>query len=135
LDINIDGADGHFIGDGVIFSTPLGSTAYALAAGGPIVDIALQNVFLAVPSNPHISYLYTSLQRSHVIDGKRTVRVTIQPEDIKNHPVRMVIDGTVVQEHIDKPVNISLSDKRIDLLRLAGNGFYHLLEQKRVGRV
>jgi len=134
LSLNIDGSKGKFIGDGVIFAAPLGSTSYALAAGGPIIDTALQNVFLVVPSNPHISLLYTSLQRPHVLAGNRDVRIEMTGDDIKYHPARLAIDGRVALEHIDRPLTVFLSDRCVDMLQLAGNGFYHRLEKKRLGR-
>jgi NAD+ kinase len=135
FDLNIDGSKGRFIGDGVIFAAPLGSTSYALAAGGPIIDTALQNVFLVVPSNPHISLLYTSLQRPHVLAGNRDVRIEMTEDDIKYHPAKLAIDGRVALEHINRPLTVFLSDKYVDMLQLADNGFYHRLEKKRLGRL
>ena len=95
LMVQIDGVCGHFIGDGMMFSTAYGSTGYALAAGGPIVDSSLQNVFLAVPSNPHISLQYTSIQRAHVLSGNREVKISLEKGLTEFNPSRVVIDGRV----------------------------------------
>jgi hypothetical protein len=74
------------------------------------------------------------LQRPHVLAGHRDVLIEMSEEDIKYHPARLVIDGRVALEHIDRPLTVFLSDRHVDMLQLAGNGFYHRLEKKRLGR-
>jgi len=78
----------QFRADGLLISTPTGSTAYAMSAGGPIVDPRIQG-FLLVPLAP---YMLSS--RPHVIDSNR--RLEIQLESSK--PANLVIDG---QQTID----------------------------------
>lgn len=60
-----------FVGDGVIVSTPTGSTAYSLAAGGPILDPGLSNI-LITPIAPHLSFL-----RSLVLPHTATVELSV----------------------------------------------------------
>jgi NAD+ kinase len=70
----------EFKGDGLLVSTPTGSTAYALSAGGPITDPKI-NSFLLIPIAP---YLLSS--RPQVIHGSRCLTVTTDEG-------RVIIDG------------------------------------------
>jgi NAD+ kinase len=82
--IVIDGVVAEqFRADGLLVSTPTGSTAYAMSAGGPIVDPRVQG-FLLVPLAP---YLLSS--RPHLISSNR--RLEIRLESAK--PANLVIDG------------------------------------------
>ncbi len=60
-----------FVGDGVIVSTPTGSTAYSLAAGGPILDPTLKNI-LITPIAPHLTFL-----RSLVLPDTAVVELSV----------------------------------------------------------
>jgi NAD+ kinase len=79
--------DGHalatYVADALIVSTATGSTAYALAAGGPILPPQLRNILL-VPVAPHLS-----VDRAVVLDEGARVRVTVQTD----HQASMSIDG------------------------------------------
>jgi NAD+ kinase len=72
-----------YVADAVIVSTATGSTAYALAAGGPILPPQLRNI-LIVPVAPHLS-----VDRAIVLDEGSWVRVTVQTD----HQASMSIDG------------------------------------------
>jgi len=78
----------QFRADGLLVSTPTGSTAYAMSAGGPIVDPRIQG-FLLVPLAP---YMLSS--RPHLISEGR--RLEIRLESAK--PAKLVLDG---QQTID----------------------------------
>jgi len=73
----------QFRADGLLISTPTGSTAYAMSAGGPIVDPRIQG-FILVPLAP---YLLSS--RPHIISSNR--RLEVRLESAK--PANLVIDG------------------------------------------
>ena len=69
--------------DGLIVATPTGSTAYALAAGGPILPPTLQN-FVLVPIAPHLS-----LDRPIVLSQGSTVEIVVHTD----HQAILTTDG------------------------------------------
>jgi NAD+ kinase len=82
--IMIDGVVAEqFRADGLLISTPTGSTAYAMSAGGPIVDPRIQGIVL-VPLAP---YMLSS--RPHVISSDRHIEIKLESAK----PADLVIDG------------------------------------------
>mgnify|MGYP001225704389 CR=1 FL=1 len=73
----------EFRADGLLVSTPTGSTAYAMSAGGPIVDPRVQG-FLLVPLAP---YMLSS--RPHLISSNRRLEVRLE----SSKPANLAIDG------------------------------------------
>ena len=93
LDTYIDG--GYlttYTADGLIVSTPTGSTAYALAAGGPILPPELEN-FLLIPLAAHLS-----LDRALVLSKGVTIRVQISTD----HTAVLTVDGQFEIELADQ---------------------------------
>jgi NAD+ kinase len=92
----------QFRADGLLISTPTGSTAYAMSAGGPIVDPRVQG-FLLVPLAP---YLLSS--RPHLISSNR--RLEVRLESAK--PANLVIDGQqTIGLGISSTIEVLRSDK------------------------
>ena len=89
----------QFRADGLLISTPTGSTAYAMSAGGPIVDPRIQG-FLLVPLAP---YLLSS--RPHLISSDRHLEVKLE----SSKPAHLVIDG---QKTIDLGISMTIAVKR-----------------------
>jgi len=89
----------QFRADGLLISTPTGSTAYAMSAGGPIVDPRIQG-FLLVPLAP---YLLSS--RPHLISSDRRLEVKLE----SSKPANLVIDG---QKTIDLGTSMTIAVKR-----------------------
>ena len=84
--IRADVNGGHlttYVADGVIVSTPTGSTAYALAVGGPILPPDLRNILL-IPIAPHLS-----LTRPIVLDRGSVVTLHVQTD----HTAILTVDG------------------------------------------
>ncbi|MCY3832262.1 MAG: NAD(+)/NADH kinase [Chloroflexi bacterium] len=76
--------------DALIMSTPTGSTAYALATGGPILPPELRNILL-VPMAPHLS-----MDRPIVLSQGAVVDIEPTPEN--RHNVVLTVDGRVAAE-------------------------------------
>jgi NAD+ kinase len=74
--------------DGLIVSTPTGSTAYALAVGGPILPPELKNI-LVVPVAPHLS-----MDRPMVLSQGATVEVVVEPHSAAD--VVLTVDGEML---------------------------------------
>ena len=85
----VDGGDlATYVADGLIVATPTGSTAYALAAGGPVLPPQLRNILL-VPVAPHLS-----MTRPIVLSEGVTVRITVTG----GRPAVLTLDGGVQAE-------------------------------------
>ncbi len=72
-----------YVADGLIASTPTGSTAYALAVGGPIMPPELRNI-LIVPVAPHLS-----MDRAVILPEGASVEITVNSD----HGAVMSVDG------------------------------------------
>lgn len=109
--------------DGMIVSTPTGSTAYALSGGGPILHPSM-NAIILVPVCPH-----TLNNRPLVIDGDCEVELLVKPGSQPH--VRITLDGQDNFEiHDDDRILIRKKDKPIRLIHPAGHDHYQLLRAK-----
>lgn len=111
-----------FNSDGIIISTPTGSTAYSLSAGGPIIYPTL-DVISITPICPHSLH-----SRSIIIDGKSEVNVSISGNKEK---ILLSLDG---QFHCDimnlDKININSSEKKCKLIKLHGDDYFNVLRNK-----
>ncbi|SDY62347.1 NAD+ kinase [Proteiniborus ethanoligenes] len=122
LDVSIeDDLLERFSGDGLIVSTPSGSTAYNLSAGGSIVYPSLKTLQLT-PLCPINSKAYRSLLNSVIIPDGMTIRVN--PEYRDENTVLIIVDGN--QINCDNVVEISfkLSDMTLRRLTLDSQSFW-----------
>ncbi len=115
-----------FSGDGVIIATPTGSTAYSLAAGGPIMAPSSQCLSVT-PICPH-----SLTVQSFVISADS--EVTILP-DCRAHSVFLSPDGDTYELHEGDRVILRKSERIFSLLRIKGRGFYEIIRQKLSDRI
>lgn len=103
--------------DGLIVSTPTGSTAYSLSGGGPIMHPALDAVVM-VPMFPH-----ALSSRPIVVDGSSEIRLDILARN-RIHP-RVTCDGQAnMKAKPGDSVHISKNPHRLTLLHPPGHDFY-----------
>ncbi|HET9843912.1 MAG TPA: NAD(+) kinase [Gammaproteobacteria bacterium] len=109
--------------DGLIISTPTGSTAYALSGGGPIIHPTL-NAMVLVPMHPH-----TLSSRPIVVDANSKLFIHLTKENELNP--RLSWDGQV---HADLNPNDAIVleqyDKKLRLLHPKSYDFYETLRGK-----
>lgn len=111
-----------YSGDGLIISTPVGSTAHNLSAGGPILRQDLQG-FVVTPICPH-----TLTNRPVVDRADATYTMTVPDAEAG---VMLVIDGQI-KEPISQGDRIVVrrADVTFQLARLPGHSYYRTLNRK-----
>ena len=108
--------------DGVIFSTPTGSTAYSLSAGGPIVTPAL-DVILVTPVCPH-----SLSARPIVLSGTETIQVSFDEDQLG---MALAADGQVsVPLDYAETITIRKADYTVKMIGLRDTNFFQTLRTK-----
>jgi NAD+ kinase len=118
--------DGQFVtslkGDGLILSTPTGSTAYSMSAGGPIVSPAV-NALVITPICPH-----TLTHRPLLVPSTATLAITLTSHD---KGAMVTYDGQVgVAMTEGDTVTITPSRHKTKLIRLPERTYYDVLRRK-----
>lgn len=109
-------------GDGLIVSTPVGSTAYNLSAGGPIVRKDL-DAFIFTPLNPH------TLTNRPVIDSAARDYELVVPRP--NAGSACVVDGRMVAELAPGDrIRVRRAAPRFTLIEPRHHGYYRTLREK-----
>jgi NAD+ kinase len=110
-------------GDGLIVSTPTGSTAYALSCGGPIIEPGLDAV-VVVPVCPH-----TLSDRPIVIPARHRIEVSLLPSS--DARAEVTVDGRMLGDfNPDDRLLIGASDFRITLIHPPGYDYFEILRSK-----
>jgi NAD+ kinase len=111
-----------FRADGVIVATPTGSTAYSLAAGGPVLVPGV-DALIVTPICPHQLTL-----RPMVVRGESHIQVRI--EGIPDQTYLTVDGQEAVQMRVGDELRCRRSDYAVKLIRLEKNGFFDVLRLK-----
>lgn len=130
IDVTVK-SDGRVItknrSDGMIIATPTGSTAYSMAAGGPVVSPD-NSCFVVTPICPH-----SLVNRSIVFSSDKELEITV--ENDKNNTSYLSIDGeksvTVTK---NSKIIISKSEYVAKLIKIKPDSFYEILNKKLLER-
>ena len=117
--------DGEFINnywaDGLIISSPTGSTAYNLSAGGPIV-MPQTPVMVLTPINPH-----TLTTRPLVLPAGKTLSIkTVNQKD----NILFSYDGLILPGSNGLDINIKQSEYSIKIIQLPHQNYFETLRNK-----
>ena len=117
-----DESIGTYAADGIVISTPTGSTAYSLSAGGPVVVPTLESIVLT-PISPH-----TLAIRSLVIpaDAEVTVEANESPTELL-----VTVDGQVGTSFVKgEKLKIRKADSPVRIVRFPGATFFERMRVK-----
>lgn len=104
-----------YVADGLIASTATGSTAYALAAGGPILPPELRNILL-VPIAPHLS-----VDRAVVLSEGSSVNIVVKSENAV-----LSVDGQLPSPLMeDDQVNVTAAEVTAQFVRFGDPGYFY----------
>jgi len=106
----------NYVADGLIASTPTGSTAYALAAGGPILPPELRNILL-VPIAPHLS-----VDRAVVLSEGASVSISVRD----NSDAVLSVDGQIpIGLANNDQVEVRAGDYTARFVRFGDPGYFY----------
>lgn len=112
-----------FSGDGIILSTPTGSTGYSMSAGGPIVEPDAENIIIS-PICPHVMGL-----RSFVLGPDRTVSVEMQK--LHGRRAYLSLDGNSVLDLANEDIVLVKRSENYTLMADVGlRSFYEITYDK-----
>ncbi|MDB4367560.1 ATP-NAD kinase, partial [Akkermansiaceae bacterium] len=113
----------HYRADGLIVATPTGSTAYSMAAGGPLLG-PHAGVFVITPICPH------SMSNRSLVVGEKSV-IELSPAGDGEEPILFSVDGRdILRIEKDSVVKVTCHDANLRLVRLPGHSFYETLRKK-----
>lgn len=122
IDAKIDGKPfNSYYGDGVIVSTPSGSTAYNLSVGGPLV-YPLTEAFIITPVAPH-----SLTQRPLVMPADFEIEFTITD----NQGAVVIVDGQDIYEvEQNESIKIRIASKKAKMIHRVERNYFDVLNEK-----
>ncbi len=115
-----------FRGDGLVISTPTGSTAYNKSVQGAVVDPKL-NCMQITELGSLNNNSYRTLGSSFIVSSDKTLTLIVGKEG-NEHPI-MAIDNEALSVRQVEKIQIKLSDKKVKTLKLKENTFWHRVKR------
>jgi NAD+ kinase len=116
-----------FSGDGVIISTPAGSTAYNFSSGGSIVYPSIKCLQIT-PLSPISSKAFRSLPTSAIIPGD--LIISVKPEFRYENSILIVNDGMEFRYDDIVDISLKMSDKKVYKLNFSKDSYWENLKNK-----
>ena len=113
--------------DGMIVATPTGSTAYSMAAGGPVVSPD-NSCFVITPICPH-----SLINRSIVLSSDKSIEMTVS-NDVNNQAFLSIDGSTSIPIDSNNRIEITTSKYSAKLIKLKPENFYEILNKKLIER-
>lgn len=127
IDVYIDGTYFEtFRGDGLITSTPTGSTAYNKSVGGAVVDPRISSIQLTEIASINNNE-YRTLGSPLILSAETTLTLKIV-QDGNDYPI-MGADNEALSIRHCHEVNIEVGDKKISMLKMKDNSFFHKVQK------
>ncbi len=117
----------RFSGDGILVSTPAGSTAYNYSLGGSIVDPKL-SLLQITPIAPMNTTAYRSFTSSVIVNPQMTIKV--YPEYTFENSLLIITDGVEYKYNEITEISLKMSDVKAQLLRLKDYDFWNKVKEK-----
>ncbi len=117
----------RFSGDGILVSTPAGSTAYNYSIGGSIVDPHLE-LLQMTPIAPMNTTVYRSFTSSLILPSNQLL--TLIPDMRQDPYINIQSDGFIREFNDVKKITIGYSTKKIHLVKFSGYEFWTKVKEK-----
>lgn len=123
LSVSADGKQvSEYNCDGLIFSTPTGSTAYNLSAGGPIIGPTVRAIAMT-PICPH-----TFGNRSVIFDDSTRIKIE---SDASNDNPRITIDGRIRFDTKNNfPIELTIAEKKLRIMQNTDHAHFDIVRDK-----
>ncbi len=123
ISASVDGDSINYYADGLIVSTPTGSTAYSMAAGGPIIDPTTENICITPICSHQLS------AKPILLSAERTIKIKAFTK--KRGDIYLMVDGRrAATVRPNTEIFITRSKQDVQLIRLNDRSFYKTISAK-----